>query len=1690
MSDNSSIPPEQPLLQQNEPDTEASEEANAAIQVTSAPEAQEDQPVELGDHIIIEGGQLDGTTGRVYYRSGELIRIMADGNTDRLVEIPLIEGEPDPALEIKTIAFISKRQYPEFVRQQGYQLEETLETFRKQRDQNEIPLRGPIYIIKGIDTTEDSITVQDNTNAPLKTIEFGYIGIPLEEDFVILRAREPLEDLQTALQEAETSVVPLEQPKPLFRILGTIKIEAIPEKQEIPEVDQTPNDAIQRADNITSFMKEKTAAEKKNPKTLKEVERYTDLLLIMRNEIVNYSNTGKPERDPKKTSALTLIDLLESGAPLSRPVLDIVKNIYVDALAGDERKSGIHANSLANVIHASLTYQALQKPIPTTENMKNAPWILRWQTYVDRFFRAWTSGAGTPLKPILKDTDFFRGTIPDLNIKSINGFPTLIFRNVQGRTLPFDDTKTLTTAYLEKINFSYMRGVSERKGKPTNKRELVQISSPDEAAILHYLLFPYTITRTMGSSRSGSLLIDSIRSQEPIHTIQDVLKEVGVPTEEEPVASNIIAVGPEGNTLGDIDIWEFLKRIPVGDVKGFADYLDVFVAIGLDKFELTTKQLETINEILNENMAMRKEALRIMIEKNKELIDNPPEVKQQSFCLRTEYSEELLNIYISEPDLKKALIQFYNKTPIYAKNDLAQLAYLLKEYPDYTDATIGGKDKAISRERIRAFLDKAQENLRNLFREQLKEVLKGSEPVLNRCPHVRDYNLLQKVPDITDRMKLFKDFVRRYRSPVESENPHFFSCLNCGLNLICKHEYELLQEFLKPMEAGVIHKNILLNFSGGQFQGKYICAACGQSIQDIEYDNSLERDENGVPLIGRGVLEDPDEKQIEDEELALGAPIFDEQDEEANGNDIPVVIQTSSGPYKFSDSLICLNPQPGKVATQEIVLKCIYGVAYELFIRLGIYPREQSLSDIVTRVHADLLKLDSREVFMRKQAALAQRKGTTAGAVDYDVYINRRLISFTACYVLIDIQTKIPDYQVMKALQGCRSTFIGYPLGPKEDTGAMEYIACAVSSVQRDRAPWNLTGWLRERNEVKRRSAILSLCMNLMDTIVQDGNIQMKFTAKQNFVAEMKGGGVAALTNESLPPSFLPHFYNPAVEGEVVTESAGRTTLNQIWLTQANELAKKTAIIHEWSPFSETSCCFYDVTRPGAFWAENNLASTGSTAPLGPYGSQLNVHFDARPTKMIRLETPDEAFPNVFLKVCFRGPRKGLPHEPGYTNFCPHCRFQFPTNPTVMEISEGEKALTEQQIIVNTETFNDLLDQVHLKYQVPNLQVKPRIEQSDFFTKLRDMATSPYTTWQADIQACFELLSALPPTATSLQQVGAWTPLLDRLRVHESGVKVRLGNDETTFQNLKSLCELNPTEVRSNLVTYFIAPFQRGIVGYRTDELEKGVSSDFKFSDQHKKKISEFLRAHYQIQNEFSTAFSSALIKARAVELLGRLHAIVNILDNLRTSLINVGGEQIIPYLIRSMIMGAVYEYADLNRVPPNAISGRNMPPGQTNTNAAADPSDSFGEIHQSLKVISNCIARFAFEAKKYTDKEVRELIKQREEVEKQDWIQRLKRMTKEERQQEMRNKKLGLGDYAVGGSRDIYAYRGNRWDAEEAERARYGHTDFEYPGVGPEGYPDPQGRPRDRDGFPIHGLPNAEDAGDYTHTQRREEDY
>ena len=91
------------------------------------------------------------------------------------------------------------------------------------------------------------------------------------------------------------------------------------------------------------------------------------------------------------------------------------------------------------------------------------------------------------------------------------------------------------------------------------------------------------------------------------------------------------------------------------------------------------------------------------------------------------------------------------------------------------------------------------------------------------------------------------------------------------------------------------------------------------------------------------------------------------------------------------------------------------------------------------------------------------------------------------------------------------------------------------------------------------------------------------------------------------------------------------------------------------------------------------------------------------------------------------------------------------------------------------------------------------------------------------------------------------------------------------------------------------------------------------------------------------------------------------------------------------------------------------------------------------------------------------------------------------ERAVELINKKLGLGKWAVGGTKAIWAYDKDNYDKEREDRVKAGIFDF--PGTSDGEIPLPEGKNYDEDGFPIYGDMNFEADG-YDQNQHGDDDY
>ena len=78
-----------------------------------------------------------------------------------------------------------------------------------------------------------------------------------------------------------------------------------------------------------------------------------------------------------------------------------------------------------------------------------------------------------------------------------------------------------------------------------------------------------------------------------------------------------------------------------------------------------------------------------------------------------------------------------------------------------------------------------------------------------------------------------------------------------------------------------------------------------------------------------------------------------------------------------------------------------------------------------------------------------------------------------------------------------------------------------------------------------------------------------------------------------------------------------------------------------------------------------------------------------------------------------------------------------------------------------------------------------------------------------------------------------------------------------------------------------------------------------------------------------------------------------------------------------------------------------------------------------------------------FSDKQLKEKIAIRDEKERYNIIAQYSKLSDEERAVELMNQRLGLGKYAVGGTKVIYAYNAEYYDLERQKRIEAGIVEF-----------------------------------------------
>jgi hypothetical protein len=1566
-----------------------------------AEEQKEDLSFELGDTIYLSGknGAWE-VTGRIYYLDESRIQILPTDKARNLETIEIEDGEFDPEAEIENLVLIKKRTDPAFVVQSNFHVGQVVDTIQ------EDGTLGTTFKITAVDPKEDKATFEDESGG-VTTIEFNFMGIPREynSQFMIMRSREaPLPVVELEGVEREEAVPEEKEEELDLEVLGELEVAETREVVLVPKTEQIIDDPIQYSDMFQDLLNCLKTYQQKSPKYQAQARELVELMMSLRNDITRYTKSGEPN-GMKSTSYLSLGQLLDNvSVPLAKPVIEAKRALYFDLSKKYFKEfeppsylteiEGVKIRYLSLAVINAIEYYENQiaRKREGAEKLDSLPnWYIDWDGYFQNFMQSWVPTGEGQQKSFLKDQEFFRAPLPE--VESEGGFSAAgtekkrIFSPVVGgleKDKDKDKDKPLLAGSETLIGLSVLRGTSGRTGrlKPSESPRILE--SPEQGVIRSQVLFPLQFLREFGAIRSSKLAMDIGTSMLKPFSIQKILLDKGGITDI-PSAGAILAIS--SSSLGNISIEDWLENQPL-ESRGLGDIHTYLASLGLSEIDFTTDQLSVLTSKVNLFLAnVRDTLVKLNAESQKQLSEL---TLTNRTLLPQERANELIN-NLHADYLNEQIELFRNRFPSYRENDLALFSFFMPKYTDYALAILA-KGEGLARESIRIRRENYMEAVHRREILNQKKKLIGQIPTPNPCAHVRAIGIIRKVKDTESYFKLLAKFITKFGS---ERKDNWLHCTLCNQECLCYHEMLLLQEFLRPREKDVLHKELLLGFSDGQFQGKYCCKNCGQPMGDLDFDKGMEYDEDGRPMSGRAQLVDQDAVEQEQLDMFLGAPA-----EKVEAVDF-------------------------KTDRQNL----IYKTALQLADKIGIVFSKEDLKKVVMRVEGEMLRQPSVEEYSIK---FKEAKASGRAIPDYTTLIHRVLVCATAAHLLICVQTNIPGYVVRYILEGCKVGFSGFPFGEESDKTGINYLACAVGGMMKNEAPWNLTGFQKGAKD-KREALIASYITKLSQVALSEMSVQEDIDRKKEHNEKLFGEAAEdGKLKESVPSGFLPPQLKAedAASAPIVEAAATTPQKIQAWFLQANQLAFSTGVLDKRSVYSATTCCFTPLQEPGQFWKNQTdlIKLPEETKLSGSVGSHLNIHFKAPPLDILNVIASEKDYYKLFLQICFQGPREGMKHEPGYDHVCPFCDFAFPKDPALMDYEkDGRAALSSQGIDTSKAAFEALVDKMHLIYKIEKPTKVKVSAGTELLMKLAEITPPPFDGWKEMIYDVKEKLVAIPEDKANdeLEIATAYNTLSNKAREDFDEIVKRMGEENST--TLERMVEQSMSSAIQSIHDYLMIPYLRLSNRFNVNSLR--IQKHYALPDQTEKDILEDLRLHLQYNNEIVTKnYLKGLTGAKVKYASQQLQALLTFLQKEVRIPLLPGGKVGGPYILKAALYGILQQFINPNEVPP------------TYSDFTTEPG-SLGDVSSraALQILYILLKRFREEGVNFSPDQIREALAKRREAEKLRIINRLDRMTPEEKRVELLNKKYGLGDWAIGGSKGIAVLNAEQYDYENWELFQMG---------------------------------------------------
>ena len=1627
--------------------------------VSSSEEDEDDGIVYVGDIIQITTNKSTVIKGMIYYLDTNLIRVMPEGTSDRLIDVPLPDEDEEDTFGIVDLAYKKGPRIP-FVALLALRSGLTVHAYDK--DGNYIR----DYTIEEVNEEADSARLTDETGATI-SVAFDSKGIPKDLDFQVLvvKSYEPegAEQVQVA-NNLDASTVNQGQAEEGDeeegrRVLKRVTLTTLTELKapEIRRITQARSSEViypeimQKNDFLNNLVSIIEPEQRSNQQVLKKLRAMVEMASIMKNQLVKRAYDGTIEGDAT-ISAHTLNDVLKNGkSPLAVPVIDAYRSITVkEDDTADYTPGVVYINNRAMREKYADNQTEVYNSIPV-ERDGSYP---RFYQYLNQYLKDPPPGyvfnvAEGKTYDFTADKEFYRD-IPGEKVFGIS-------------SIEKDDVKLPVSInqIRDDITYSVGRGLGPiyRKISPTST---VLTIAGTRSTHKGTVLYPLQTAAELGAIRTGKLFLDVARSQGRKILTTRIINDL----------DGVEYVGRDDTGVNIQKVLYFDAETARTTQMSFNDFLEISLKAitprgpgdltayendyGISDFEYTEEQAGIIEERVRAVIgAIRNRVVELRAIK-------PAVSSIVSMVLpSSNYVARLREATALYAPLEQALKEHEGMMPNYAESDLAITAHMLKHAQEYFYAVLSGQAVAIDRETMRYHRDNLIAVRDAVYRIKKLQAEKGTAPSENPCAHVKDLTAIEKIGDDTDRMGLLVKFRNTYLGKREGD---WFNCVLCKKHLMCHHTYLQIQQFLHKKEQASIQKELILTYAGRVYGGSYICGNCGVPIRTMDFDTNLEFDDEGRPLMGRTVLDTTEEDEDKNLKMLLGVS---EEDASAAKDD------------KLHKALNLQNPKK----------KDIYNIVRQITSKLGILFNEHSFMKVINNSLTYLDRIKDEATYTAEQKAAKKTSPTP-----YSVYLNRSKVLVIAAQIVIEIQTAIPDYLPLYTEPGCRVGFDGYPLQAVENPTAetvgnmVHYMVCCLHPlVFKDVAPWPQTAWRTIAREKERYETIMSSLITVLRGISATDYVQHRIEAKKTYLEKIFG----RKTLGERPSEVIPAHYMPlmmfddeekkvAAEEPVVGAVVGAKKYNvraaslqaQAWLNAAHAQARET-VVKGFSLRAETGSCYGPITSPQDYMkthADSFPQKPPRLIPSEPHQrhSIIGVPFiyGAAVDEMAGLD--NKYVWQVFLKLCYQGERVGEPHEFSINHVCDWCGLRAPTAYLYPDVDKGGMPLVDeaevksfiqtQGVDMSDENFYKLLNAANRKLTYTPYSAE-EVSKDEMLAILPALKPEPFApisketegedgarqsiSWSDYMSAAFEISKKedVRTDIAFLSRIEEFSGLADSLqrKLREQYVlNVPRGYDGFTIDGIfnaytKILDDKRAFELVRN---YYLLPIQRVV----NDNWEGRRE----------------IMAH---RKEYGTLFKPGLLIADpvSVEFMKQMGEKVAWKTRIDVGAFSKDDLQDYCYKLSAYLKHS----AELvgSRIPHAGVLlplvKRVLFYGPLVDLLAGADSDN---MRINLLRMFNSLTRvYATENRVYDISTIREIKQKMVENEKQDFISKIDKLTPEQRALEMQLKTMKLKsnltgiDYSIGGTTAVYQYdpTADYWKNMTSIDAAYQADGLEYEATG-----------------------------------------